>query len=805
MDCKASVTKVSVAERAAWLREMAESNRVKQQTLCAPNRQSAMISRSTGRSAKVSIKERVRMFESMTVAPAIAASIATLECTTSEHGICQHGDLEDPLKQPPPPQNNGSSASSDSSMNVVEIISSGDANTSTTTSLSSSSYDDPTSPKYGIPQMKQPGPLPLNNVVPSEPKPLLGLPVTSIMKPLSRMTLEPGAQQMKSSQHLTNETRTSKPTLQLLQWTEENDEPTPLVLSDTKEPEIQENELNDEGHIVKIVKIVNRSPSSSSPSPPQRPLLSLPWDDDSDDFSDPWTLSQSNLDFHARYGTDGTKNQSNIHQPLHRLPTTILNPSSLRSHRSQFKSSITKTQKSQAVVFMDDCIDDFSEEDEDDIQTVDNSVIFNFSHDANAATRTNTKNPFTTSLSFDSTFANPFVITNPESPIQPPPITRYTTSDINGTTNDISVVLKMNWIGVPDKVPEDKAQINIEEEEDTKTIDKKGLIGRIKSKTTKIPMLEMRKKRTTSLLCSSKQNHPLLCDEDIAIRSRTASLDSNNDTTGLWFSKTFDSVNVNDHDVAYFPSSPLDSTPFNPSIHLTDNPSMAASDTARKEKNDDQRSVHAKLGSSHDGISSALTDAKHQEATDACSFPAVASAILGNVFAEEIAAEVAAVSTLSRSTMIPTLHAVSRAPQTSSSVSNHGTSKSAFTSQTTRSTGMTTSTSKPPSVDDESNDPTPLKGIQRSIPKSTGTSIYPPKSDRISSTIAQLRQTSKNAKFQKTSLIQSRKDQLARNLERNRSSSTSRVSKGSWQKDSTGNFKRHFILVDDCYGATQGS
>ena len=804
MDCKASVTKVSVAERAAWLREMAESNRVKQQTLCAPNRQSAMISRSTGRSAKVSIKERVRMFESMTVAPVIAASIASSEYTTSEHGIRKRGDLENPLKQPPP-QSNGSSASSDSSMNVVEIISSGDANTSTTTSLSSSSYDDPTSPKYGIPQMKQPGPLPLNNVVPSEPKPLLGLPVTSIMKPLSRMTLEPGAQQMKSSKHLTNETCTSKPKLQLSQWTEANDKPTPLVLSDTKEPEIQENELNDEGHIVKIVKIVNRSPSSS-PSPPQRSSLSLPWDDDSDDFSDPWTLSQSNLDFHARYGTDGTKKQSNMHQPLHRLPTTILNPSSLRSHRSQFKSSITKTQKSQAVVFVDDCIDDISEEDEDDIQTVDNSVIFNFSHDANATTRRNTKNPFTTSLSFDSAFANPFVITNPESPIQPPPITRYTTSDINGTTNDISVVLKMNWIGVPDKVPEDKAQINIEEEEDTKKIDKKGLIGRIKSKTTKIPMLEMRKKRTTSLLCSSKQNHPLLCDEDIAIRSRTASLDSNNDTTGFWFNKTFDSVNVNDHDVAYFPSSPLDSTPFNPSIHLTDYSSMAASDTARKEKNDDQRSVHAKLGSSHDGISSALTDAKHQEATDACSFPAVASAILGNVFAEEIAAEVAAVSTMSRCTTIPTVHAASRAPQTSSSVSSHSSSKSAFTSRTTRSTGMTAFTSKPPSVDDESsNDPTPLKGIQRSIPKSTGASIYPQKSDRISSTIAQLRQTNKNAKFQKTSLIQSRKDQLARNLERNRSSSTSRVSKGSWQKDSTGNFKRHFILVDDCYGATQGS
>ena len=122
-----------------------------------------------------------------------------------------------------------------------------------------------------------------------------------------------------------------------------------------------------------------------------------------------------------------------------------------------------------------------------------------------------------------------------------------------------------------------------------------------------------------------------------------------------------------------------------------------------------------------------------------------------------------------------------------------------------RASCRTTLTSTVPSSAGSTKNLIPSTEIPPSRPKSSSTVYHPPpKSDRISTTIAQLCQTNKNSKFQKKSLVQTRKDQLASNLDKNRSSAKNRVSKGLWQKDSNGNFKRHFILVDDYHRQTPG-
>ena len=782
-------SKISVAERAVWLRDMAASNRMKQQTLQPP-------AVSTSRH-RTSIQDRVRMFESMRTIPVAATATRpkpVLVVATSEHPLQQVNVIE-PTGPPPPPQNDTSPSSSNSSLNVVEIISSGDTNTSATTSLSSSSSYDPTLPKYGIPVLSKPCtasyPLTSSNVMaaPTEPEPLLGLPVTSVVKPMSRKAFDEDLQHSKSKeQDLTRALReTTTVTFQEQKWSSQVDEP-PMAqyvknqLGSDNQKIVDDDDSDEDGHILKIIKVVNRSPLPLQ----QRPLLSLPWDE-SDDFSDPWMSGTSVLDLHIHDSTDGAPT---LPQPLHRLPTTILNPTSLRNHRSQFTTNPTKnTHHSRAVVFVDDnSIEGNDDEEEDDIQTVDNSTIFNFNHDASAVP-SNVQSPFTTALSFESTFSKIFPAA-PISPILPPPISRYSTRD-NGGTNDISVVLKMNWVNAPDKV--DAALSNTEKADDAGNVDKKeGLLRRIKSNKTKNSMMELRK-RTTSLLCSSKQNHPLMPDKDVVLRSRTTTDDSNNDTTGLWFMKTFDN---HDDDMAnalpssYFPPSPLDITSFHRTTLSNDSLSMADKIESL------EIPLPSKSSSNKYGRRSTfpaqIQDSNHHESDHMriCSFPIAASAILGNVFAEEIAADAAAVSLVN-----PTLYNATTASPKSDNTGSSSSLKSALMSHTS---STATSLSTVPSNSGSSKS----SRLSADVPRSTSTSNIatyhqPPKSDRISSTIAQLCQTNKNAKFQKKSLIQTRKEQLASNLDRNRSSARNRISKGSWQKDSNGNFKRHFILVDD--------
>jgi hypothetical protein len=798
----ANPSKVSVAERALWLREMAESNRIKQQTYqhLPPQRPS-----STTRHSRVSIQERVRMFESRTVAPLAAAPVSTTKLSTSDHPLRNDDHVEHARFQPPPPpQNVVSPSSSESSQHVIEVISTGDTNTSATTSLSSSSYDDPTSPKYGVAASTAPQASTSNVVVPKDPEPLLGLPVTSVIKPTSRKVYDEELQQSKSNDVDTaqelNETETP---LQESKCSGLVDDP-PLVQFHKEQDKVDDKEKGDgkeeeddddiDGHIVKIIKVVKRSPS-----PLQRPLLSLPWDE-SDDFSDPWMSNTSILDLNHLGNTDTAKKTSSLQQQLHRLPTTILNPSSLRNHRSQFTTIHPTAPQSRGVVFVDDNISD--NEDEDDIQTVDNSTIFNFNHDSVAAI-TATKHPLSTSLSFDSTFSKMFTAA-PASLIQPPPISRYSNSS-NGASNDISAILKMNWADVSDEVAD--APLNVHNEDNIGRVDRKGLIDRIKSKSTKIPKFEMRK-RTASLLCSSKQNHPLLSEEDGVVRSRTTSLDSNNDTTGLWFVKTFDNHDddmVNILPSTYFPPSPLDIPSFNHAVRLNDDTTMA-NKVERAEVNIDQKSIPQESGSNPYGIISTLNDPNqnvnrhNSDLHRNCSFPAATSAILGNVFAEEIAADAAA---LHRG--IPTLHAATAVSQKSGKVDSRTFLKSAFTYRSCSTATSTTSTSTGSSMNGSSNNSILSNEGPSSISKSSTSTYHPqPKTDRISSTIAQLCQTNKNAKFQKKSLVQTRKDQLALNLDRNRSSTRNRISKGSWQKDSNGSFKRHFILVDDHHRKTPG-
>jgi hypothetical protein len=358
----------------------------------------------------------------------------------------------------------------------------------------------------------------------------------------------------------------------------------------------------------------------------------------------------------------------------------------------------------------------------------------------------------------------------------------------------------MDWMDVPNKV--DVTPPVVETKDDTRTIGRKGCMSRIQSKTTKIPVLEMRK-RTPSLLCSSKQNHPLMSDEDGAVHTRRMThLNSNNDTTGLWFMKTFDNHYDDDDDMTntppttYFPPSPLDI----PSFHHSNN--GLRKDTTMESSGYESLPMKSSRKPFEDGSTldnHPNPNGIHHEALHHLrdnTFPTVTSAILGNVFAEEIAADTAAdaaTTATTTSTTKPVVAAVSRTAN--SSVRSRPSSKLIFPPSSSR---TVTSTSTVPTLDGSSNCSMPShEGATSAYASSRTTNIPPPQSSRISATIAQLCQTNKNAKFQKKSLIQTRKDQLAKNLDRNRSTTRNRISKGSWQKDSNGNFKRHFVLVDD--------
>lgn len=288
-------------------------------------------------------------------------------------------------------------------------------------------------------------------------------------------------------------------------------------------------------------------------------------------------------------------------------------------------------------------------------------------------------------------------------------------------------LISLNWFDVSDKVNE--VNCNTYKEDDTSRIDKKGLLRRTKSKSTQITMLEMRKK-TSTLLCSYKQNHPLMSNDDIAIRSRNTSADSNNDTTGLWFTNTFDNINnynVDDNDdemvnvppSSFFPPSPLGISPFDQTIRAANDSNKASNQDITK---------------------------KHIEPTAIRSHP-----------------------------MTFQSHCVSlddyHFPQPQSHHNLEGTSNQ-FPSQLSSARNGSTSTSS---------NCTAVLSLEspQSISKSGTMSSPqqpPPMSDRITSTIAQLCQSNKNAKFQKRSLVQVRKDQLATNLAKNRM--TNRSSKG---------------------------
>jgi hypothetical protein len=294
----------------------------------------------------------------------------------------------------------------------------------------------------------------------------------------------------------------------------------------------------------------------------------------------------------------------------------------------------------------------------------------------------------------------------------------------------------------------------------TTSNDKKDVVSRIKSQTTRIPTLD-RREMPTSVRSKKSMNAPSMENRDPA---------KNTDVTGTWFAHTFDNDDDGSAASALFPPSLLD-LQYDAS---TNAPSQMLSSSSQATL---PRSLSPPLIRRFPMGSVSIPVAPSRLMThDITSTNAYTTAFLGNVFAEEMAA--AASDDSRRNDGVVPQPSIVRPksafvlhpkPMTAAEAS-------VFTSAST--------TRRPciPSLDasDKSYQPLALK----------------PKSDRITSTIAQLCQGSGNGnRFQRKSLVQTRQEQLATKLAKDRVKN--HTTRGLWQKDANGNFKKQFVLVED--------
>ena len=329
--------------------------------------------------------------------------------------------------------------------------------------------------------------------------------------------------------------------------------------------------------------------------------------------------------------------------------------------------------------------------------------------------------------------------------LQPPFIARY---EKNG--HDIASLLQ------PDSVVDTPKEVKYTVTTGTPIDDEKDIVGRIKSQRSLIPALG-RREMSLSAMRNKKQ----------MMESSTENRDPSTDVTESWFAETFDNDEASAAS-ALFPSSPLD-LQFDASADtLNTVPSIEATTPPR--------SISPPMVRRFPMGSVSIPYVPSRLVThDITSTNAYTTAFMGNVFAEEM---VTCASGNTYGCDVPSIAKPSIVRPKSAFVLHP---KPMTMADSGVSTSTTTHRPSIPSLD--------VSELETPVGSK-------PKSDRISSTIAQLYQQSKGGiRFQRKSLVQTRQEQLATKLAKDRVKN--HTTKGLWQKDSNGNFKKHFVLVED--------
>jgi hypothetical protein len=329
--------------------------------------------------------------------------------------------------------------------------------------------------------------------------------------------------------------------------------------------------------------------------------------------------------------------------------------------------------------------------------------------------------------------------------LQPPFMARYAEHDV------LSSALKGDSIGV--NVPKQAVTKHATSEHEKDTV------RRIKSQSTRIPTLD-RRELVSSVRSKKSVNTPSMENRDPA---------KNTDVTGSWFVHTFDNDDVAAASVL-FPPSPLD-LQYDASTNASSQLPSSSSSATLPRSFSPPVIRRFPMGS----VSVPITPSRLMT-HDITSTNAYTTAFLGNVFAEEM---VAAESSNSQrnNTSIPQPSIV----RPKSAFVLHPKPLSTSESLVFR---PDAAMRRPciPSLDasDNSHQPFAMK----------------PKSDRIATTIAQLCQGGGSTnRFQRKSLVQTRQEQLATKLAKDRVKN--HTTRGLWQKDANGNFKKQFVLLED--------
>jgi len=288
--------------------------------------------------------------------------------------------------------------------------------------------------------------------------------------------------------------------------------------------------------------------------------------------------------------------------------------------------------------------------------------------------------------------------------------------------------------------------------------DEKDIVGRIKSQRSLIPGLG---RREISLSALQNKTHMM---ESTSEENR----DPSTDVTGSWFAETFDNDDASAAS-ALFPSSPLD-------LQYDASADTLYISVPLIEATTPPRSISPPMVRRFPMGSVSIPYVPSRLVThDITSTNAYTTAFMGNVFAEEM---VTCASGNTYGCDVPSIAKPSIVRPKSAFVLHP---KPMTVADSGVSTSTTTHRPSIPSLD--------VSELETPVGSK-------PKSDRISSTIAQLYQQSKGGiRDQRKSLVQTRQEQLATKLAKDRVKN--HTTKGLWQKDSNGNFKKHFVLVED--------